>query len=378
MTSNSLPSSMIPISLYIHLPWCLKKCPYCDFNAHPFKGEVDFEAYVQRLITDLQTHRSVLENRPLTSIFIGGGTPSLFPAKTLEPLFKAIQQYQDLNIEITIEANPGTQDFEHYQAYRDLGINRISIGGQSFNPISLEHIGRFHSNDQVHEAIIKAKDSGFSRINLDIMYALPHQSTEMAIRDLEAFLQHDLEHLSWYQLNIEQNTLFYTKRPILPPETIIDTIDLKGSSLLKKSGYHQYEISAWTKGLPSQHNLNYWHFGDYIGIGAGAHSKITQTPFQIKRLIKNKHPKAYMQQLLQSDSIIQKEDILLELFIGWFRTKAPLDYKTFEERTQLPTSLLQQKLSKAEEMNLVSLTDTSIILTEKGFRHHNDILLLLS
>lgn len=369
---------MIPTSLYIHLPWCIKKCPYCDFNAHPLKEDTDFEQYIQVLIQDLYSHQDLLSTRKLESIFIGGGTPSLFQKKTLLPLFKAIESFQPLDMEITIEANPGTQDFARYQEYRDLGINRISIGGQSFNPTMLKNLGRVHSNDHLHQAILQAKSAGFERINLDIMHALPHQTTQQALEDLETFLSYDLEHLSWYQLNIEANTLFYVKKPDLPPSHIIDEIDEKGSKLLTQHGYSQYEISAWTNNQPSQHNLNYWHFGDYIGIGAGAHSKITQKdPFQIQRLIKHKHPKAYVKQTLQSEEIIDQDSLILEYLIGYFRTKSPLYFKDFRERTQLDHQSLIQKLQKARGLDLVAFHEDRIELTPKGFNHHNEICLSL-
>lgn len=368
---------MIPISLYIHLPWCLKKCPYCDFNAHPIKEETDFNAYVSRLIEDLSQYTEILEKRKLCSIFIGGGTPSLFSGKELAPLFKTLSQYQVLDMEITIEANPGTQDYAHYQEYRDLGINRISIGGQSFNPEMLQHLGRFHSSDQTHQAILKAQSSGFERINLDIMHGLPHQTTQQALEDLQSFLEHKIEHLSWYQLNIEKNTLFYVKKPLLPSEETLEEIDRYGSALLKEHGYRQYETSAWTSNLGSRHNLNYWHFGDYIGIGAGAHSKITLEPFAIQRTIKHKHPKAYMQNLIQSQTIVPSEEIILEYIIGQFRTKDPLFYSEFEKRTQLPKTRLQEALSKAEKLGLLSLNTDNVILSDKGFNHHNDICLSL-
>lgn len=369
---------MIPISLYIHLPWCIKKCPYCDFNAHPLKEEVDFEAYIKRLIEDLKQYDSILSERKLSSIFIGGGTPSLFNGKELLPLFKAISDYQSLDIEITIEANPGTQDFAHYQEYSDLGINRISLGAQSFNPTMLSHLGRIHSNDQIHDAIHIAKQH-FKRINLDIMYGLPHQTTQEALDDLKTFLSYDLEHLSWYQLNIERNTLYYVKKPLLPSQDIIDEIDNLGSNLLKTHNYKQYEISAWTNNRPSTHNLNYWQFGDYIGIGAGAHSKIThKNPFTITRTIKHKHPKAYMKSLIQSQTKVPSNEIILEYLINHFRIPSPLSYDTFFKRTQIPIDNLKEALQKASNLNLLHINKDNIELTNAGFRYHNDILLTLT
>ena len=370
---------MIPLSLYIHLPWCVKKCPYCDFNAHPLKGSVDFESYITRLVDDLHSHKDILSHRKLTSIFLGGGTPSLFSPAQLTPLFQALRQYQSLdNIEITIEANPGTQDAGYYQGYRELGINRISIGGQSFNNTMLNNLGRIHNGDKTHEAIQQAKSAGFSRINLDIMYGLPNQSKKEALDDLAQFLSYKLEHLSWYQLNIEANTLFAVKTPQLPSEDVVDEIDLQGSQILMKHGYTNYEISAWTNKTPSLHNLNYWHFGDYLGIGAGAHSKITtHNPFKIRRIIKHKHPKSYMNSLIQEDIEIPKDDLILEYCIGQFRTHYPISLNTFEDRTQIPQAELLKALKKAQESGLIEISQHKILLTEKGFRHHNTLCLSL-
>ncbi|MCP8351813.1 radical SAM family heme chaperone HemW [Candidatus Synchoanobacter obligatus] len=370
---------MIPLSLYIHLPWCVKKCPYCDFNAHPLKDNTDLEGYIKRLVEDLHSHQSILESRPIRSIFIGGGTPSLFSAQQLAPLFQAIQQYQDISkIEITIEANPGTQDCASYSGYVDLGINRISIGGQSFNPAMLTNLGRIHNGDLTHQAIIQAQNAGFKRINLDIMYGLPHQTLQEALDDLQQFIDYKLEHLSWYQLNIEANTLFAVKKPELPSDDMINDMDLAGSHLLIKNGYRQYEISAWTRNQPSFHNLNYWHFGDYLGIGCGAHSKITQTnPFKIERVIKHKHPKAYMNHLIQELKEVPKSDVILEYCIGQFRTLDPLDLDTFEKRTQLHRDHLIQALKSASEAGLLTITPSTISLTDKGFRHHNELCLSL-
>lgn len=376
-TFTYTPYSMIPTSLYIHLPWCLQKCPYCDFNAHPLKGEIDFTAYIDRLIQDLKSHEALLQDRKLLSIFIGGGTPSLFSGQTLKPLFQVLRQYQDLDIEITLEANPGTQDYAHYSEYRDLGINRLSIGAQSFDPVMLKRLGRFHSQDQIHTAIQTAKSAGFSRINLDIMHSLPHQTTQEALLDLKTFLSHNLEHLSWYQLNIERNTLFHVQKPNLPSEEIQDEIDQLGSQLLEKHGYLQYETSAWTQNKPSTHNVNYWQFGDYIGIGAGAHSKITLGPKKIQRTIKHKHPKAYMKTLIQSQELVSQDEIILEYIIGQFRTRYPLYFQDFENKTGLSRSELIQKLKPAQTQGLLDIQSDQIVLTPQGFRHHNTLCLSL-
>ena len=257
----------IPLSLYIHLPWCIKKCPYCDFNAHPLKENTPKHDYITHLIDDLHSHRDILTKRPLKSVFIGGGTPSVFNAQELEPLFDALCQYLTPDTEMTMEVNPGVVDHASFPGYLALGINRLSIGGQSFNQDSLSHLGRAHSANQTHQAIRIAKEVGFKRINLDLMYGTPHQTLEHVLYDLEQFLAYDLEHLSWYQLNIEANTLFAVNKPLLPSVSSIETMETIGQGMLKNNDYQAYEISAWTKGKPSFHNLNYWTFGDYLGIG---------------------------------------------------------------------------------------------------------------
>ena len=368
---------MIPLSLYIHLPWCVKKCPYCDFNAHPIEKAADFSSYIAHIIADLDTYKDSLTNRKLTSIFIGGGTPSLFPPETLAPLFDAIRQYQSIqDIEVTIEANPGSQDCGYYMGYHQLGINRISIGGQSFNQRLLSEIGRAHNAQMTHEAILQAKQAGFQRINLDIMYGLPSQNVQESLDDLQIFIDYQLEHLSWYQLNIEANTLFAVKQPTLPPQDDIDTMDEQGAILLNKHGYKQYEISAWSNNQPALHNINYWHFGDYIGIGAGAHSKLTQSnPYEIVREIKHKHPKAYLKKHLQHREVITGSDLILEYAINHFRTKHPAILSHFEYRTGLHRNELIEALTSAEDAGFVQIDNERIYLTNKGFQFHNALLL---
>lgn len=371
---------MIPFSLYIHLPWCIKKCPYCDFNAHPLNQETDFKQYIDRLIKDLHSHHLLLQSRKIHSIFIGGGTPSLISPEELYPLFQAIKYYQDIaNIEITIEANPGTQDCGFYQGYYDLGINRISIGGQSFQEKLLANIGRVHSAEMTHLALDQAKKAGFQRINLDIMYGLPEQTLEESLMDLKSFLSHKVEHLSWYQLNIEANTLFAVHKPSLPKEVVIEAMDAEGEKLLTQHGYLQYEISAWTNNQGSEHNLNYWRFGDYLGIGCGAHSKIThQEPFQVERIIKHKHPKAYYKTLIQSHIHVPKEELLLEFAINHFRIKSPLCLRSFENLTNTSSEILINKLNSAIASGYIQKQDSSLILTPKGFKFHNELLLAIS
>ncbi len=281
------------LSLYIHMPWCVKKCPYCDFNSHALKGEIDEQSYIKALIDDLDSHQLPTDSRFL-SIFIGGGTPSLFSAQAYQRLFKHLQQNYSLHsdIEITLEANPGTIDFEKFQSYCDVGINRLSIGVQSFNDKHLQKLGRIHNSDHAKRAIDIAQQAGFKNFNLDLMHGLPNQTDLEAAQDLKTALSFKPPHLSWYQLTIEPNTVFYKQHPTLPNEQQLEAIENIGQHCL--SDYQHYEISAFC--LPEhqcQHNLNYWRFGDYLGIGAGAHSKLTQNSdtLEVSRFEKKRMPK---------------------------------------------------------------------------------------
>ncbi|MDC3180739.1 radical SAM family heme chaperone HemW [Gammaproteobacteria bacterium] len=369
---------MTPLSLYIHLPWCVKKCPYCDFNAHPLKTDTPKDLYIEHLMKDLQSHESVLRDRPLHSIFIGGGTPSIFSASALKPLFDALKPYLNTEIEITMEANPGVLDCAQFPDYRDLGINRLSIGGQSFDQGSLTALGRFHSATQTHQAIRIAKHSGFERINLDLMYGTPHQSLAQALYDLELFLSYDLEHLSWYQLNIEPNTLFAVKKPHLPKNHLIDSMDHHGRIMLKQAGYHAYEISAWTKSRPSFHNLNYWQFGDYIGIGAGAHSKITAN-HTITRIIKHKHPKAYMREdKIQEITTVTQQQVLLEFAINFFRTTTKMNFTDLKQRTMLSKADFLHHMAEMIQLGWVVVGEHDFQTTKLGQRFYNELCLRLS
>jgi oxygen-independent coproporphyrinogen-3 oxidase len=368
----------IPLSLYIHLPWCVKKCPYCDFNAHPLKEDTPKELYIEHLIEDLNSHYDVLTQRKLHSIFIGGGTPSVFTANELQPLFSALKPFIQSDIEITMEANPGVLDCSQFPEYRQLGINRLSIGGQSFDQGSLQALGRFHSATQTHQAIRLAKTAGFKRINLDLMYGTPHQSLSQALYDLELFLSYEIEHLSWYQLNIEPNTKFAVQKPHIPASEIIDSIDHHGRKILQQAGYRPYEISAWTQNQPSHHNLNYWRFGDYLGIGCGAHSKLTLSN-QITRIIKQKHPKAYLTKpKVQQQENIPSDQILLEFAINFFRTTDKMYFNDFESYTSIPKQILINQLKKYLPSDWIEITQSYFRLTPQGQRYYNEICLRLS
>ena len=294
-----LNPALIPLSLYIHMPWCVRKCPYCDFNSHAVpdgKLSLDLEReYLHALVEDFKTQVDFAQGRSIHSVFIGGGTPSLISAAGYQWLFtelRALIPFEE-NCEITLEANPGTVEHDPFAGYLAAGINRLSIGVQSFNTEHLKKLGRIHSNEDAISAIGLARDAGFQRINVDLMHGLPEQTLEQALNDLKLAVENGATHISWYQLTIEPNTVFFRTQPILPVDEVLEEIQEQGEAYLKANGFINYEVSAWRKELPSAHNLNYWQFGDYLAIGAGAHGKVTQ-PDGVCRFQKTRLPKDYL------------------------------------------------------------------------------------
>ncbi|MBS0351298.1 MAG: radical SAM family heme chaperone HemW, partial [Proteobacteria bacterium] len=284
----------IPLSLYIHIPWCIRKCPYCDFNSHAVRNSIPEKQYIVKLLIDLQNHQAHWQDRPIHSIFIGGGTPSLLSAAAYKELFKGLSFHLEIpkDIEITLEANPGASDQERFSGFREAGINRLSIGIQSWNAEKLQTLGRIHDEQQAEQAVLMAKKAGFTNFNIDIMHGLPKQTLAEAMLDLERTIACEPTHISWYQLTIEPNTFFNRFPPALPEEETLFEIQQAGRRQLQLAGFNQYEISAYCrKDYFAQHNLNYWNFGDYIGIGAGAHSKVTLSEGVIWRGWKVKNPK---------------------------------------------------------------------------------------
>jgi putative oxygen-independent coproporphyrinogen III oxidase len=366
----------IPLSLYIHTPWCVKKCPYCDFNSHALKNDFDETAYIDALIADLHQHILVLRQRPLVSIFIGGGTPSLLSDKAYQRLFNVIAKYQDLaTIEITLEANPGTVEQHYINGYREIGINRLSLGAQSFNDTHLKTLGRIHCADEIHTAIEKAKYAGFDNFNIDIMHALPQQTVQQAMEDLQAAIRHNPTHISWYQLTLEPNTLFYKQPPELPREYTIEQIETEGYALLSQQGYSRYEVSAYAKDKKmSVHNRNYWEFGDYIGIGAGAHSKIT-TPAHITRQWNVKHPKHYVKKpyaFTKESKISDKKNLPFEFMINAMRLFEPISFTLFEQHTGLNKNHIVSELSQLQQKKLIAINGNHFSLTSLGHQYLND------
>lgn len=369
---------MIPLSLYIHIPWCIRKCPYCDFNSHKGPETLPEFNYIQALLDDLKADLCRFEPRIIHSIFIGGGTPSLFSAAAYEQLFLELKRLIPFspNIEITMEANPGSVEQQRFTEYRQLGINRLSLGIQSFNSAHLKRLGRIHDAHQAHRAIESARKAGFTNLNLDIMHGLPNQSIHEGMEDLRTALSYQPEHFSWYQLTIEPNTVFYKENPPLPSEDDAFFLEQQGLALLEESGMKRYEISAFSQvNKQAQHNLNYWLFGDYLGIGAGAHGKITTLP-HIVRTRKHRQPKDYLnteKPFLAHLESIEAKEVIFEFMLNTTRLEQAIPLTLFSERTGLDSALLIPKLKLAEQKNLLTLTDNDWQITDFGRRYTNNL-----
>ena len=369
-----------PLSLYIHIPWCVQKCPYCDFNSHGQKGTIPEQEYVSHLIDDFKQDLNYVQGRKITSIFIGGGTPSLLSEQAITRLLNELQQFVSFaqDIEITLEANPGTLEYNKFAGFAQGGVNRISIGVQSFETDKLEALGRIHSPNEAKTAAQYAADS-VARFNIDLMHGLPNQSTEQALSDLKQAIALNPTHLSWYQLTIEPNTQFYSKPPTLPQDETLWQIQQLGHELLTKAGYQQYEISAYSK--PEQqclHNLNYWRFGDYIGIGCGAHGKITlANEGKILRTEKVKHPKGYMdltKPYLYKHWHVDNDDLPFEYFMNRLRLKEAFALNDYELATGQLASTITTQINKAVSLELLtSLDDDQYKTTSKGTAFYNNL-----
>ncbi len=369
---------MLPLSLYIHIPWCIRKCPYCDFNSHKSPEHLPEREYVHALIADLATDLAYFPPKEIHSIFIGGGTPSLFSAEAYHLLFSQLKKMLPFasNIEITMEANPGSVEQQRFTDYRQLGINRLSLGIQSFNPHHLKKLGRIHDDRQAHQAIEAARTAGFDNLNLDLMHGLPEQTIAEGINDLKTALSYQPEHLSWYQLTIEPNTVFYKENPPLPSEDDAYFLEEQGFGLLKEADYLRYEISAFSQNRKqAQHNLNYWLFGDYLGIGAGAHGKLTLNS-EVQRTRKYRQPKEYQnpeKPFLAQKETIKGKELTFEFMLNATRLEQAIPLILFSERTGLALDILLPQLKKAEAKNLIDLSDTHWQVTSFGRRYTNDL-----
>lgn len=369
-----------PLSLYIHIPWCVQKCPYCDFNSHALKGGIPEQAYIAHLLDDLRQDLQWVQDRKLHSIFFGGGTPSLLSEEAIAKLLSGIEALIEFesDIEITLEANPGTLEYNKFEGFHQAGVNRISIGVQSFQQDKLKVLGRIHNCDEAKNAAKFAADS-VPRFNLDLMHGLPNQSLEDAISDLEQALALNPDHLSWYQLTIEPNTLFHSRPPKLPKDETLWQIQEQGQTLIKEHGYSQYEISGYSKpDFQCRHNLNYWRFGDYLGIGCGAHGKITLADEnKIIRTEKVKHPKGYMdltKPYLNKKWCIEQDDLPFEYFMNKLRLVEPFDLSDFESYTGQSESLVNNAIENALRQNmLVQVKPRIYETTERGLLFYNDL-----
>lgn len=369
----------IPLSLYIHIPWCVRKCPYCDFNSHQARGSLPEELYVQALLDDLDRYLPLIWGRRLTSIFFGGGTPSLFSPAAIEKILLGVNNRLNCgpSLEITLEANPGTVDEANFLGFRQAGINRLSIGLQSLQDEKLLALGRIHNREHAIRAIEAAKRAGFENFNLDLMHGLPGQTLEDALADLKDALYYQPTHLSWYQLTIEPNTYFAVKPPQLPVEETLWEIQDHGKELLVNAGFFQYEVSAYCKpDKECAHNLNYWEFGDYLGIGAGAHSKITDVEQQvITRHWQVKNPKDYLNnKSVTQPTIISEHDAIFEFMLNALRLTRGISLDLFSERTGLPIESLAALLMQAKNKKLLTQNATTICPTELGQRFLNDLI----
>lgn len=369
-----------PLSLYIHIPWCIKKCPYCDFNSHAITGDLPEQAYIAALLADLDREIKYVQGRPLESIFFGGGTPSLLSVTGIDTILRGVAQRINFSdrIEITLEANPGTFERDKFAGFRQAGINRLSVGVQSFNPTHLKQLGRIHSAEEAIQAIVQAKESGFDNINIDLMHGLPRQSTAQALEDLQAAIVQNPAHISWYQLTIEPNTEFYSNPPRLPDDDQLHHIEQQGLQLLAQHDYQQYEISAYSKtGRESLHNLNYWRFGDYLGIGAGAHGKITLLDEQlIIRTRKSRQPKDYLNvatRLAIPPKTIPPISIPGEFMMNALRLNQGFAPELFEQNSGLPLSSILPLLNQAQQDGLLEVND-KIITTRQGRLFLNNLL----
>ncbi len=376
------------LSLYVHIPWCVQKCPYCDFNSHELKEQIPEKAYINALLEDLDTDidRYQLANNPrrLHSIFIGGGTPSLISAQGIAQLIQGIAKRIafEAQIEITMEANPGTIEAERFKAYQQAGITRISIGVQSFEQQKLERLGRIHGQQEAVNAAKLAHQIGLNSFNLDLMHGLPDQSIEQALADLDQAIALDPPHLSWYQLTIEPNTMFYYKPPTLPDDDDLWDIFEQGHQKLSAAGYVQYEISGYSKpGFQCQHNLNYWRFGDYLGIGCGAHGKLSFSDGRIIRTTKIKHPRGYLaayqnmvKPYLDHEQLVADQDRPFEFFMNRFRLLEACPKQDFVSTTGLPLQTIQPTIDWALNKGYLQQTETHWQITEQGKLFLNDLL----
>lgn len=369
-----------PLAAYVHIPWCIRKCPYCDFNSHAAGAQLPEADYIDALIADLDQQLGAGEARELVSIFFGGGTPSLFSAASLDRLLQAMQQRLRFasDIEITLEANPGTFEQAKFADYRRAGINRLSIGIQSFNPEHLKALGRIHDDSEALAAVDMARRAGFDNLNLDLMHGLPGQSLAQARADIDQAIALGPEHLSWYQLTLEPNTVFYSRPPQLPEDEVLWDIQEAGQARLAEAGYAQYEISAYARsGRRARHNLNYWQYGDFIGIGAGAHGKLTQPDGTVERNWKTRQPKDYLNPQtpwLAGSKRLSAEELPFDFLMNALRLVEGVPSAWYQQRTGQSLEAIAPLLDRAVQRGLLEPWQRQLRPTEQGRLFLNDLL----
>jgi oxygen-independent coproporphyrinogen-3 oxidase len=374
-------TSPIPLSLYVHLPWCVRKCPYCDFNSHAVRGELPERAYVEALLRDLEREAANVRGRPVATVFLGGGTPSLFAPEAVARLLAGVRERVPLaaGAEITLEANPGTVEQSRFSGYRDAGVNRLSIGIQSFDDEKLKALGRIHGRDEALRAADAARGAGLDNFNLDLMFGLPGQNVEQAVADIDAALSFAPAHLSTYQLTLEPNTLFHARPPLLPDDDAVARMQEAVGRRLHDAGFGRYEVSAWARpGRECRHNLNYWRFGDYLGIGAGAHGKLTTAAGVIRRW-KVRHPERYLATAggaaaVGGEDRVGGDDLAFEFLLNALRLTDGFDEPLFRERTGLDPAILRERLERAVARGLLVRDARGIRATPRGARFLNDML----
>ena len=372
-----------PVALYVHLPWCIRKCPYCDFNSHAISRDAlsdDLEqAYLRALLTDLENdYLALAAGRPIATIFFGGGTPSLLSPTFYQQFFHRLRELAPFasDIEVTLEANPGAVDAWRFGGYRQAGINRLSIGVQSFSAQQLHNLGRVHSAEEAAAALQLAREAGFDNINLDLMDGLPGQAPGEAMNDLQQAIDCQPEHVSWYQLTIEPNTSFYSSPPELPLDDELYEISEAGQALLASSGYQRYEVSAYAReGMQCRHNDNYWRFGDYLGVGAGAHGKLTEVTGRVRRYWKFRQPDTYVDALVKTagSDLVEGDELIVEFIMNALRRSTGFSADAFERATGQDFSCIASKVEHLVSQQLLEVKDNQVMTSPMGARFLNDV-----
>ena len=371
-----------PLSLYVHMPWCVRKCPYCDFNSHTAPDELPAGKYIQALVADLEQDLPLIWGRPVQSVFFGGGTPSLFSAEHIAGFLSSVRALLDLrpDVEISLEANPGTVERDSFTAYAQAGVNRVSLGVQSFDDELLKRIGRIHGRQEIERSLQSLHSAGISNFNIDLMFALPGQRLDQSRQDIELAIKAGPAHVSFYQLTIEPNTVFAAQPPDLPADNLAWDMQQAGLELLEANAYKQYEISAFAQAdKRCRHNMNYWRYGDFLAVGAGAHGKITMAAeSSVQRFAKHRHPKRYLQGLRKGDwraetRLLSEDELVFEFFLNQLRLKQGLSINDFQARTGLPWTAVESRVQKAVDRNLLHLQHGRVSPTSLGWRFVNDI-----